>query len=121
MKKTLLLTLSAAALLSFAAPVWATGETQSEAPEALATEAAPAADTAAPVDAEAEADAELHEDSPVAQGAEHSADTVVEVEEEEHDAAAAGHETIKYPQVDWSFDGPLATFDRASMQRGFQV
>lgn len=27
----------------------------------------------------------------------------------------------KFPQQKWSFDGPFGTFDRASLQRGFQV
>ena len=34
-------------------------------------------------------------------------------------ALAAGEE--KLPKVDWSFDGPFGTFDRPSMQRGYQV
>ncbi|MBV8911777.1 MAG: cytochrome c1, partial [Acetobacteraceae bacterium] len=27
----------------------------------------------------------------------------------------------KLPKVNWSFDGPFGTFDRAAMQRGYQV
>jgi quinol-cytochrome oxidoreductase complex cytochrome b subunit/cytochrome c1 len=38
------------------------------------------------------------------------------------DAAAHGaHNTPPLPQVSWSFDGPFGTYDRASLQRGFQV
>jgi ubiquinol-cytochrome c reductase cytochrome c1 subunit len=35
-------------------------------------------------------------------------------------AAARAQETA-LPQVNWSFDGPFGTFDRASAQRGFQI
>lgn len=35
-------------------------------------------------------------------------------------AQAAG-DKIHYPQEKWSFNGPFGTFDRASVQRGFQV
>ena len=31
------------------------------------------------------------------------------------------HEEPKLPKMDWSFTGPFGTFDRASMQRGYQV
>lgn len=34
---------------------------------------------------------------------------------------AHSHETPDVPDVDWSFDGPLGTFDRPALQRGFQV
>ena len=34
-------------------------------------------------------------------------------------AAAAGD--ISVPSVKWSFDGPFGTYDRASLQRGYQV
>lgn len=34
----------------------------------------------------------------------------------------AAEKNYEYPrQLDWSFNGPLGTFDRASLQRGFQV
>lgn len=36
-------------------------------------------------------------------------------------AFAQGHDEITLPKVPWSFDGPFGTFDRAGMQRGFQV
>jgi ubiquinol-cytochrome c reductase cytochrome c1 subunit len=35
-------------------------------------------------------------------------------------SAKAAHEFIP-PKVAWSFNGPIGTFDRASLQRGFQV
>lgn len=35
-------------------------------------------------------------------------------------AKAAGP-AIEYPQHDWSFSGPFGTYDRGSLQRGFQV
>ena len=36
-------------------------------------------------------------------------------------AFAQGHEAVSAPKQPWSFNGPFGTFDRASMQRGFQV
>ncbi len=36
-------------------------------------------------------------------------------------AFAQGHEAVEAPKQPWSFNGPFGTFDRASMQRGFQV
>lgn len=35
--------------------------------------------------------------------------------------AWAQHEELKLPTQSWSFNGPFGTYDRASMQRGFQV
>src|SRR5688572_16423107 len=35
-------------------------------------------------------------------------------------SAQETHENVP-PKVDWGFKGPFGTFDRASMQRGFQV
>ncbi len=40
---------------------------------------------------------------------------------EEHAAAAGAHHTPALPKQDWSFNGPFGTYDRASLQRGFQV
>src|SRR5687768_5851134 len=34
---------------------------------------------------------------------------------------AAAHEVIELREGNWSFDGVLGTFDRAALQRGFQV
>jgi len=31
------------------------------------------------------------------------------------------HDEVTVPKVDWSFNGPFGTFDRPSMQRGYQV
>lgn len=44
----------------------------------------------------------------------------VAVPVEEHAAAPAesGHHM---PELDWSFDGPFGTYDKAALQRGFQV
>lgn len=36
-------------------------------------------------------------------------------------AFAQVHEAVPPPKESWSFNGPFGTFDRASMQRGFQV
>ncbi len=36
-------------------------------------------------------------------------------------ANAQGHDTPKPPAQAWSFSGPFGTFDRAQLQRGFQV
>lgn len=60
---------------------------------------------------------------------EEAAPTVTEeepAEPEEHAAATShaavgGHEAIQLPDVDWSFEGPFGTYDRAALQRGFQV
>lgn len=35
--------------------------------------------------------------------------------------ANASGDAIHYPQEKWSFDGPFGTYDRGSLQRGFQV
>lgn len=35
--------------------------------------------------------------------------------------ALAQHSETSIPQEKWSFDGPFGTYDRASLQRGFQV
>jgi ubiquinol-cytochrome c reductase cytochrome c1 subunit len=34
---------------------------------------------------------------------------------------ALAHEGEKLPEVDWSFYGPFGTYDRASLQRGYQI
>lgn len=117
MKKTLLLSLSVAALMAFAIPAWATseGSVADEPAESITTtqtpEGAPDGSTAASgpatdVTATEEATAET----------EHSG-----VDSSNADHAEGGHEAIEYPQVDWSFEGATGTFDRAAMQRGFQV
>ncbi len=40
---------------------------------------------------------------------------------EEGHAASGGHNTPELPKVDWSFNGPFGEYDKASLQRGFQV
>ena len=35
--------------------------------------------------------------------------------------AAEGHGSPELPEMHWSFQGPFGTYDRASLQRGFQV
>ncbi len=40
---------------------------------------------------------------------------------EDHAAAAGAHHSPTLPKQDWSFSGPFGTYDRASLQRGFQV
>lgn len=37
------------------------------------------------------------------------------------DGFAAGGEVERPPELDWSFDGPFGTYDRAALQRGFKV
>ncbi len=41
--------------------------------------------------------------------------------EASHATDANAHHTPELPNVDWSFSGPFGTYDRASLQRGFQV
>lgn len=36
-------------------------------------------------------------------------------------AARAAGESIEYPEREWSWEGPVGTFDRAQLQRGLQV
>lgn len=121
MKKTLILSLSVAALLAFAPAVQA------------ATEVAPAAQEAAPAAASQETPAPVTGDN--AMGAQEQGDKAASPAVEapgaaapapaEHAAAegeaADTHHAPQPPQVDWSFNGPFGTFDRAAMQRGFQV
>lgn len=42
-------------------------------------------------------------------------------EQEGHNASASGHATAPMPNLDWSFEGPFGTYDRAALQRGYQV
>lgn len=44
----------------------------------------------------------------------------VGTEAHEHEASG-GHQGPKLPDHDWSFEGPFGTYDRAALQRGFQV
>ena len=36
-------------------------------------------------------------------------------------AAGGGHSDYKMKHLDWSFKGAFGTYDRAAMQRGYQV
>jgi ubiquinol-cytochrome c reductase cytochrome c1 subunit len=40
---------------------------------------------------------------------------------EGEDDHGGGHHMPELPDLEWSFEGPFGTFDRASLQRGFQV
>ncbi len=42
-------------------------------------------------------------------------------EGEGHESSSSAHEKIVLPNIDWSFSGPFGTYDRAALQRGFQV
>lgn len=84
-------------------------------------EAAPTAEEPAP---EAATSAETPE--AVEEGAEASAETTTETHaaQSEHaagDDAGGHHAAPALPKMDWSFDGPFGTYDRAALQRGFQV
>jgi quinol-cytochrome oxidoreductase complex cytochrome b subunit/cytochrome c1 len=46
---------------------------------------------------------------------------VEEVAEAHASADAGGHHTPKLPSEEWGFKGPFGTYDRAALQRGFQV
>jgi cytochrome c1 len=77
--------------------------TESEAPDAVEEGVAPATETVSGAQSEAS-----HDQAGTHKG-------------EEHANAAGGHHTPELPKVDWHFDGPFGTFDRAALQRGFQV
>ncbi len=108
------LTLTAIALALMAVPAFAEkAEAKKVAPAAEATqEAAPAAaEDKAPEEAAA-----ATETAPATEAA------------AEHAPAAANHEAAhesagghNMPHLDWSFDGPFGTYDKASLQRGFLV
>lgn len=131
MKKTLLLTLSLAALMA-AAPALqaqdaaapavqdATAETAPQ--QASGGESNPAADPAPEGTPAEPAPISVSEDE--TQSGSPAAEPEA-VEEGEHAAAAAedagSHHTPEPRQVDWSFNGPFGTFDRAALQRGLQV
>jgi quinol-cytochrome oxidoreductase complex cytochrome b subunit/cytochrome c1 len=70
------------------------------------TEIAPATDAAEPVE----------QASPTVESTGHAGQS-------EHAAAdsSGGHHAPELPKVDWHFDGPFGSYDRASLQRGFQV
>ncbi len=110
------LTLTAIALALMTIPAHAAAEKQARraAPVETTQEAAPAASTAEETNpakegaAAAEQGAPATETAAKAEGAEAPA----------HEEAAGGHHM---PQLDWSFNGPFGTYDKAALQRGFLV
>ncbi len=57
-------------------------------------------------------------------GEEHAAESqhsAPAAEGEEHAAAADAHHAPELPEQDWHFQGPFGSYDRAALQRGFQV
>ena len=80
--------------------------------DAVAGEAAKAED--APADAAATPPTAETEASAVVEGEGHAA-------ESSHAAAAGAHHAPALPKQDWAFDGAFGSYDRASLQRGFQV
>ncbi len=107
---------SAAHAADEAAPVVAEQTADQEAPVEDVAEEAPAAEQATEAaPAAAEEEATVPETSPAAHEAAAAAGG-------EHAAAEAGaHHTPEFPKMDWSFNGPFGTYDRAALQRGFQV
>ena len=110
------LTLTAIALALMAVPAFAAAEkhqSRRAAPAETAQEAAPAkaAEETPAEDKAAEPAPETAAATPVAAAAEHAAAPA-------HEEAAGGHHM---PQLDWSFNGPFGTYDKAALQRGFLV
>jgi ubiquinol-cytochrome c reductase cytochrome c1 subunit len=139
MRKALLLSLSALALLS-AVPAHAATSTDTSAAvtaPAKATEEGAQPSAAAPSQAmDAQKDATPSADANNAMGAPEAGDKEVpQAAAPEATAAAApeaapeaapaeegsSHAAPKVPDMDWSWEGPFGTFDRAQLQRGFQV
>ncbi len=105
--------LALAGLFAFA-PTSAKAQDHAEAP-AETEAAAPAIDAAPAV--EAEAPATDAAEPAVTESSEGHAD------ESSHAAPhdAGGHHAVKLEKQDWHFSGPFGTYDRAALQRGFQV
>lgn len=111
------LTLTAIALALMTVPAHAAAEKQMRraAPAEATQEAAPATPAAETAPAkEGDAPAAATETAPA---------TATEAAAEpsstpEHEEAAGGHHM---PQLDWSFNGPFGTYDKAALQRGFLV
>jgi ubiquinol-cytochrome c reductase cytochrome c1 subunit len=123
MKKTLLLTLSATALM-MAVPAFATSDAK---PASTVDEPAASA-TQTPETGKPEAAAAKAEGAASSAPATATAPTTqAEPQKEEpgtNDASSGAmptNEEIELPEIDWSFDGPFGTFDRHALQRGFQV
>ncbi len=102
-----------ATCLAFSGPVFAadvSGKASAAGEQSIAADAAPAG----------EAPAAGGEESTLQAGASESAaegDVPAAVESPAASHEAGGH----VPAMKWSFDGPFGTYDRASLQRGFQV
>lgn len=89
--------------------------------EAPATTTAPKAEEAKPAEGEATEEAEKVTQKGEGSGEERAAESEHAAETPEDHAAANAHAAPALPKQDWSFNGPLGTYDRASLQRGFQV
>ncbi len=106
----------------------ATAETEQAAPaEAPATTEAAPSDAAKTEAAEESTEAPAADESASApQGEGSGEENAAESKHaapagEEHAAAADAHHTPELPKQDWHFSGPFGTYDRAALQRGFQV
>ncbi len=91
------------------------GETKDTEAKDAEAKRAPAAE--APADASATSAAE----ATVEGGAEGDATNVAAAHVAEEAPAADAHHVPQAPKMDWSWNGPFGTFDRPSLQRGFQV
>ncbi|MCB1537415.1 MAG: cytochrome c1 [Rhodospirillales bacterium] len=146
MKTKLLLSLSVSALLAFAPQALATSDAASPAPSDAAAslpapdvsasvpvaDPAPAPEAAPTQDATQDATEDAANDAATAatvQGAtEDGSSAEAQQKIAEADAAAPApqpemhsHDVPVPPQMNWSWMGAFGTFDRASLQRGFQV
>jgi len=118
-----ILTLSVCSVLALTAayPAWATSEISAQPKADEPTATAPVENAAEGVASEATApSAPASEAAPAEEELPEAEHVGVDSSNEEH-AASGAHEVIEYPAVDWSFNGVFGTFDRASLQRGFQV
>jgi ubiquinol-cytochrome c reductase cytochrome c1 subunit len=96
MRKTFILAGFAALMMSVSVPALA--------------ETAPAKDEAA-----------VAADAPAAEAAVTDEHAGAPAGEEHHEEEGGGHGHVDLPKVDWSSNGIFGTYDRASLQRGFQV
>jgi quinol-cytochrome oxidoreductase complex cytochrome b subunit/cytochrome c1 len=76
--------------------------------EAAQEEISPATDAA---------EVEMEASAPAESGNAHGSES----EHAAADASGSHHAAPELPKVDWHFDGPFGSYDRASLQRGFQV
>lgn len=99
----------------------------------IPSDAHAAKEAIAPVAAEEKVDAEVAGETPAAtesvateEGVAPSSEATTETHASESshpsaDNAGGHHGTPDLPKVDWSFSGPFGSYDRAALQRGFQV